>query len=118
MSHHRASPSSRPKYKAWLERIGPELWGAIAKADYKQIMAEEAAAKQAEAKKWIEGQEQSRRTKGVERRSAFGLFETFPEKGTSQYDARWALLPTGKQRLAEANSAEPTARHSIHSTGR
>jgi len=51
MSHHTASPEFSAKYKAWLGYIGPKLWSKTAKADYEQIMAEEAAAKQAEAKK-------------------------------------------------------------------
>jgi hypothetical protein len=39
------------KYKAWLERIDPELWGPVGKADYEKIIAEEAAVKQAKTKK-------------------------------------------------------------------
>jgi hypothetical protein len=34
-----------------LEFIGPKLWTPTAKADYEKILAEEAAAKQAEPKK-------------------------------------------------------------------
>ena len=45
------SPEFTAKYKAWLEKIGPELWGPVGKADYEKIIAEEAAAKQAEPKK-------------------------------------------------------------------
>jgi hypothetical protein len=51
MNRHTTSPEFTAKYKAWLEYIGPELWGPVGDADYEQILAEEAAAKQAEAKK-------------------------------------------------------------------
>jgi hypothetical protein len=51
MNRHTTSPKFTARYKAWLERIGPELWGPVGKADYDKIIAEEAAAKQAEAKK-------------------------------------------------------------------
>ena len=49
MNRLTTSPEFTAKYKAWLERIGPELWGPVGKADYEKIIAEEAAAKQAEA---------------------------------------------------------------------
>ena len=42
------SPEFTAKYKAWLDYIGPELWGPVGKADYEQILSEEAAAKQVE----------------------------------------------------------------------
>jgi hypothetical protein len=51
INKHTTSPEFTAKYKKWLERIGPELWGPVGKADYEQILAEEASAKQAEAKK-------------------------------------------------------------------
>ena len=38
------------RYKKWLEYIGPKFWGPVGKADYEKIIAEEAAAKQAEGK--------------------------------------------------------------------
>jgi hypothetical protein len=50
MNRHTTSPEFTAKYKAWLEKIGPELWGPVGKADYEKIIAEEAAAKQAKAK--------------------------------------------------------------------
>jgi hypothetical protein len=50
MNRHTTSPEFTAKYKAWLERIGPELWGPVGKVDYEKIIAEEAAAKQAEGK--------------------------------------------------------------------
>ena len=51
MNRHTTSPEFTARYKAWLERIGPELWSTTAMADYEQILAEEAAAKHAEVKK-------------------------------------------------------------------
>jgi hypothetical protein len=51
MNRHTTSPEFTARYKKGLEYIGPELWSKTAKADYEQILAEEAAAKQAEAKK-------------------------------------------------------------------
>jgi len=51
MNRHTTSPEFAARYKAWLEKIGPELWGPVGKADYEKIIAEGAAAKQAEAKK-------------------------------------------------------------------
>jgi hypothetical protein len=51
MNRLTTSPEFTAKYKAWLEYIGPKLWSKTAKADYEQILAEEAAAKQAETKK-------------------------------------------------------------------
>ena len=51
MNRHTTSPEFTARYKAWLERIGPELWGPVGKADYEKIIAEEATAEQAEAKK-------------------------------------------------------------------
>jgi hypothetical protein len=51
MNRHSTSPEFEAKYKARPERIGPELWGPVGKADYEKMIAEEAAAKQAEAKK-------------------------------------------------------------------
>jgi hypothetical protein len=50
INKHTTSPEFTAKYKAWLEYIGPQFWGPVGKADYEQIIAEEAAAKQAEAK--------------------------------------------------------------------
>jgi hypothetical protein len=43
MNRLTTSPEFTAKYKAWLERIGPELWSKTAKADYEKIIAEEAA---------------------------------------------------------------------------
>ena len=51
MNRHTTSPEFTARYKAWLEKIGPELWGPVGKADYENIIAEEGAAKQAEARK-------------------------------------------------------------------
>jgi hypothetical protein len=51
LNKYTTSPEFTARYKKWLEYIGPELWSKTAKADYEQILAEEAAAKQAEAKK-------------------------------------------------------------------
>ena len=44
MNRHTTSPEFTARYKAWLERIGPELWGPVGKADYEKIIAEETAA--------------------------------------------------------------------------
>jgi hypothetical protein len=52
MNRLTTSPEFTAKYKAWLEYIGPELWGPVGKADYEKMIAEEKdAVKQAEAKK-------------------------------------------------------------------
>jgi hypothetical protein len=51
MNRHTTSPEFTARYKAWLEYLGPKFWSKTAKVDYEQILAEEAAAKQAEAKK-------------------------------------------------------------------
>ena len=44
MNRHTTGPEFTAKYKAWLEKIGPELWGPVGKADYEKIIAEETAA--------------------------------------------------------------------------
>jgi hypothetical protein len=49
MNHHTTNPEFTARYKAWLEYIGPKLWSKTAKAAYEQILAEEAATKQAVA---------------------------------------------------------------------
>jgi hypothetical protein len=51
MNRHTTSPEFTARNKKWLEYIGPELWTPTAKADYEKIIAEEAAATQAETKK-------------------------------------------------------------------
>jgi hypothetical protein len=48
LNKHTTSPEFTAKYKKWLEKIGPGVWSKTAKADYEKIIAEEAAAKQAE----------------------------------------------------------------------
>jgi hypothetical protein len=50
MNRHTTSPEFTARYKKWLEYLGPDLLTPLAKADYEQILAEEAAAKQTEAK--------------------------------------------------------------------
>jgi hypothetical protein len=50
MNRHTTSPEFTARYKKWLEYLDPDLLTPLAKADYEQILAEEAAAKQAEAK--------------------------------------------------------------------
>ena len=50
MNRHTTSPQFTARYKKWLEYLGPDLLTPLAKADYEQILAEEAAAKQTEAK--------------------------------------------------------------------
>jgi hypothetical protein len=59
MNRHTASPEFTAKYKAWLERIGPELLSKTAKADYEQILTEEAPAKQAEVEKSIAAEDKT-----------------------------------------------------------
>ena len=45
LNRHTTTPEFTARYKAWLELIGPELWTPVAKANYEQILAEEAIAK-------------------------------------------------------------------------
>jgi hypothetical protein len=37
LNKHTGSPEVTARYKAWLDRIGPELWSPTSKADYEQI---------------------------------------------------------------------------------
>lgn len=45
------TPEFNRSYLAWLERIGPKHWTPVARADYEQMKAEEAGAKQRDLEK-------------------------------------------------------------------